>query len=233
MLRKKCQQTLYYIKTKSFIIKKNGDSMSYLICEECGKYYELNEGKSSFNYDKCDCGGKLTYTDSLKELGKFKPKNENPENCSNCGVKKDEDAVVCSNCGYEFGQNKKLENNRGVSWVGVAIGFGFLMTTTSLAVFAIFGTNIPQKPEDIPTKVITAFGIIAVVVSVLSGLISSYIGGSVNFKNGMINGGLVGVILGLVVGISSGGIAILGAIAVFGSLSVLGGIFGTLLKRRL
>lgn len=208
--------------------------MSYLICDKCGKYYELNEGKSSFNYDKCECGGKLTYTDSLNEFKNIKPHYDYPEiNCPNCGVKKDEKSLECSNCGHKFGEIKIPKNNRGISWLGVAVGFGFLMTTTLLAVLAIFGTNIPERAEDIPTKVLMAFGIIAMVVSVISGLISSYIGGSVNLKNGMINGGLVGVILGLVVGISSGSIAFLGVIAVFGSLSVLGGIFGTLLKRRL
>ena len=66
-----------------------------------------------------------------------------------------------------------------------------------------------------------------------TGLISSYIGDSINFKNGIINGGLVGIILGLLVGATSGSIAFLGVIAVFGSLSVLGGIFGTILKRRI
>lgn len=208
--------------------------MSYLVCEECGKYYQLDEGKSSFSYDKCECGGKLTYTDSLKGFKNSITPVENSEiNCPNCGVKLLTGSTECPNCGYRLSKIKNLKYNRGVSWLGVAVGFGFLMITTLMAVFAIFGTNLPQKPDDIPTKVLMAFGIIAMVVAVISGLISSYIGGSVKFKNGMINGGLVGVILGLVVGISSGSIAFLGVIAVFGSLSVLGGIFGTLLKRRL
>ena len=40
--------------------------MTYLICEKCGHKYPLEEGKSSFNYQNCHCGGKLKYY-SLKE----------------------------------------------------------------------------------------------------------------------------------------------------------------------
>jgi hypothetical protein len=123
--------------------------------------------------------------------------------------------------------------NQGISWLGVAVGFGFLMMATLFSVLAIFGTNIPQKAEDIPYNLLMAFGIITMSVAIISGLISSFIGGSIKFKNGIINGGLVGLLLGLLVGATSGNIAFIGVIAVFGSLSVLGGIVGTFLKRKL
>ena len=35
--------------------------MSYLICEKCGGYYELQEGESIEDFDSCQCGGKLGY----------------------------------------------------------------------------------------------------------------------------------------------------------------------------
>ena len=212
--------------------------MSYLICEECGKYYELDEGKSSFSYEKCQCGGKLTYTDKLNGKSSNVPFQNSKITCSSCGVKNPEGSNVCYSCGNLLGaETRKNKKNlgKGISWMGIAIGFGFLMISTLLSVLAIFGTNfpIPQKPEDIPYNLLMAFGIIAMIIAVISGLISSYIGGSIKFKNGMLNGGLVGVILGVVVGITGGSIAFLGVILVFGSLSVLGGIFGTYLKRRL
>ncbi len=47
--------------------------MSYLVCEKCGNYYQLDEGKSSFNFDKCECGGKLKYSQSIKEDHHIKP----------------------------------------------------------------------------------------------------------------------------------------------------------------
>ncbi len=212
--------------------------MSYLICDECGKYYDLNEGKSSFNYEKCSCGGKLTYIDTLRGMeNDYAPTNDSKITCTECGEENIKDSTKCSKCGNEFTREPTKEYNQNIkgsiSWLGVAAGFGFLLTGTLMGVLAIFGTNIPQKVEDIPYNLLIAFGIISMFMAIISGLISSYIGGSLKFKNGIVNGGLVGVILGIVVGVTSGSLAFLGVIAIFGSLSVLGGIFGTFLKRKL
>ena len=49
--------------------------MSYMICEKCHRHYPLDEGKSSFNYEKCECGGKLRYSSSLEENPNIKPVN--------------------------------------------------------------------------------------------------------------------------------------------------------------
>jgi len=209
--------------------------MSYLVCEECDKFYELEEGKSSFSYEKCSCGGKLIYTNTLNGINKF-PTNNSKLVCSNCKTVNPKGSKLCYNCGNEFTDESSTNNksiNQGISWLGVAVGFGFLMVATLFSVLAIFGTDIPQKAEDIPFNLLMAFGIITMTIAIISGLISSFIGGSLNFKNGIINGGLVGLLLGLLVGATSGNIAFIGVIAVFGSLSVLGGIFGTLLKRKL
>ena len=211
--------------------------MSYLVCEECGKSYKLDEGKSSFSYEKCECGGKLTYTDNLNGIkNNYKPLNNSRISCTNCGAENNGTSSKCFNCGHEFAETAKNVNkplNGGISWFGVAIGFGFLLIGTLLGVLAIFGTNIPQNVEDIQYNLLMAFGTISMVIAIISGLISSYIGGSIRIKNGIINGGLVGVILGLVVGATSGSLAFLGVIAIFGSLTILGGVFGTLLKRRM
>lgn len=211
--------------------------MSYLVCEECGKFYELNEGKSSFSYEKCSCGGKLTYTDTLNGINNFSSFNNSKMICSNCETINPKGSKLCYSCGKEFtDKSSTISNkpmNQSISWLGVAMGFGFLMVATLFSVLAIFGTNIPQKADDIPYNLLMAFGIITMLIAIISGLISSFIGGSLNYKNGIINGGLVGLLLGLLVGATSGNIAFLGVVAVFGSLSVLGGIFGTLLKRKL
>lgn len=40
--------------------------MGYLICEDCGGYYELQEGESPDDFEKtCECGGKLKYVENL------------------------------------------------------------------------------------------------------------------------------------------------------------------------
>jgi len=42
--------------------------MGYLICEKCEGFYELKEGESPEDFsDKCECGGKLEYVDTIKE----------------------------------------------------------------------------------------------------------------------------------------------------------------------
>lgn len=39
--------------------------MPYLICENCGGYYHLDDDEDPKNYDKCQCGGKLVYSENL------------------------------------------------------------------------------------------------------------------------------------------------------------------------
>jgi hypothetical protein len=215
--------------------------MSYLVCEVCGKYYELEEGKSSFSYDKCECGGRLSYNDSLKITKNHPPLiNNSKKQCTHCGGENPPGSTMCYKCGNEFGVltqdvniKKQLKDDKnGISWSGIALGFGFLIISIFMSILALFGTNIPQKPEDIPYNFLIAFGIISIFITIVSGLISSHIGGSSDYKYGIINGGLVGVILGLFLGVASGSILFLVSLAFFGILAVLGGIFGTFLIRR-
>ncbi|WP_424353783.1 hypothetical protein [Methanobacterium sp. MBAC-LM] len=35
--------------------------MGYLVCKDCGNYYELQPGETANDYDRCRCGGKLIY----------------------------------------------------------------------------------------------------------------------------------------------------------------------------
>ncbi|MCE7700221.1 MAG: hypothetical protein K8E24_015790 [Methanobacterium paludis] len=48
--------------------------MGYLICDNCGGYYELQEGELPGDFsNKCECGGNLKYTESMDAL---KPQNK-------------------------------------------------------------------------------------------------------------------------------------------------------------
>lgn len=42
--------------------------MGYLICEDCGGYYELQNGESPKDFDACHCGGKLKYYNKLNDF---------------------------------------------------------------------------------------------------------------------------------------------------------------------
>lgn len=51
--------------------------MPYLVCEECGKYYQLQEGESPEDFLlNCDCGGRLRVVESLDESGSYKTHEE-------------------------------------------------------------------------------------------------------------------------------------------------------------
>ncbi|MTK63083.1 MAG: zinc ribbon domain-containing protein [Methanobacterium sp.] len=205
--------------------------MSYLVCEQCGKYYELEEGKTSYSYDKCECGGKLSYRNSLDRTATVIEPAVSKNKCEKCGAEIPPNTGICKNCGNP-GDHLGVEQTSGLSLVGVAVGFGFLLLTTLVAVFALFGNNIPLKPDDIPYRILIIFGVIATIISIVSGLIASYIGGSTKFTDGIVNGGLVGVVLGVLVALTSGSVASIGVLVVFSFLSGMGGLVGTALKRR-
>ncbi|MDD3985254.1 MAG: YrzE family protein [Methanobacterium sp.] len=208
--------------------------MSYLICEKCENYYELNEGKSSFSYENCECGGKLNYSPKLNISGKiYSPSANQKIVCQSCGAVNLENFVECSSCGGKFINISKNSQNININIRGIAVGIGFLTFALILSILALFGTNIPQKAEGIPHNLLIAFGILTICITVISGLISSYMSGSDNFKNGIINGGLVGIILGIMVGITSESMSTIYIIVILSSLSVIGGIIGTYLRVKL
>lgn len=98
--------------------------MSYVICEKCSGYYELEEGESPKDFDRCQCGGNLEYFEHVNEVSKVDlgvndSKNakddaedsikeesltdeELPEKlrliCPNC-LQKELDKIYCSKCG--------------------------------------------------------------------------------------------------------------------------------------
>ncbi|MDP3034073.1 MAG: hypothetical protein Q8M97_03035 [Methanobacteriaceae archaeon] len=50
--------------------------MSYLICEDCEGYYELQNGESADDFDTCQCGGHLEYLDSINDSTPQKSKSD-------------------------------------------------------------------------------------------------------------------------------------------------------------
>ncbi len=42
--------------------------MTYLICDKCNGYYELQPGESADDFDYCQCGGNLIHADDIRPL---------------------------------------------------------------------------------------------------------------------------------------------------------------------
>lgn len=89
----------------------SSDNMSYMIRNQCGKHYAIEEGKNSFNFERCDCGGKLEYSPISKE---------DP-------VKK-----------Y---QHPPTRHSSRIKWKGVLIGLLFLFLSLVISVIILFGNN--------------------------------------------------------------------------------------------
>ncbi|AEG17715.1 hypothetical protein MSWAN_0680 [Methanobacterium paludis] len=156
--------------------------VSYLVCEKCGKYYELNEGKASFDFTKCEeCGGRLRYAESLNEISAVKPLSEKPpvlgplkKKCHNCGNENPNGAIFCLECGEELNvvnssstaenynsqrTGNTNENVNGVSLIGICFGFGFLILSMLFGFLALFGSklvgvNISQNPSEISNNLL-------------------------------------------------------------------------------
>jgi Na+/melibiose symporter-like transporter len=175
--------------------------MSYMICNKCGKHYPLEEGKTSFNFERCDCGGQLEYSHDSKQ----KPMKKYQKTPTNLFPK--------------------------IKWKGILVGLLFLFVCLILSVAGFFGTNIPSDPTQISSQFLIYFTIITVIFTIVSGAISAYISGSNTYVVGAINGGMVGVILGLILGLVGGLMVFISGIIIFGSLSLLGGIIGILPRK--
>ena len=195
--------------------------MGYVICEKCGGYYEIQEGESFTDFDACQCGGRLTYVDSI---------NENIEDeqkvlyCLNCG-NYDNEGVYCSKCGGKliFIKNGNVINNvrpsneielvkqvlsaetddnlqnkpkslfERISWTGILAGVGFLLISIILIGTIIKKTLSNGGDMNIIGTALTAI-VISFVILIISGFLAAYISKSRDYVDGAINGFIIGLI---------------------------------------
>lgn len=168
----------------------NGEDMSYLVCESCGKHYELEEGISSFSHEKCECGGRLRYSDGMVLNSNNSPSvNRSNSECPNCGSINPNNPPVCAVCGTKL-RDMPVKNRspNKISILGVGAGLGFLMISAIFDVLVIFGKNIPQQANNIPHNLLIEFGALFLCLTIFSGLISSYISSNTSYNNGLIKG---------------------------------------------
>lgn len=76
-----------------------GGFMGYLVCDSCGGYYELQQGESEDDFDKCQCGGQLSLKDRISNDSEIK---EEPSLiCPHC-FEKYASGIFCAKCGSDL-----------------------------------------------------------------------------------------------------------------------------------
>lgn len=78
--------------------------MSYLVCNKCGGYYELQKGENpDKSTDQCGCGGSLKYVQNLDDhvVNELDPMDW-MNICPKCGEENKVDTNFCLNCGYDL-----------------------------------------------------------------------------------------------------------------------------------
>ncbi len=93
----------------------------YLVCEECSGYYKLQPGEVPKDFiDKCECGGKLKYLETLESSNKNIEKITATTSCPHCGTENPKDAKICKSCKRlltEIKWNKPSNKQRPVSGI--------------------------------------------------------------------------------------------------------------------
>lgn len=129
--------------------------MGYLICDQCGGYYELKEGESPEDFEiNCECGGILKTINNLEEYYDNKSNmtlegsNSLKDNlkdknsfCQQCGSENPDYANFCQECGNEINN----DNNHDLPQVKFADKNSFNSTKLKDQVqLSIFGWNGAQ-----------------------------------------------------------------------------------------
>lgn len=200
--------------------------MGYLICEKCKGYYALQDGESAKDFESCECGGKLIYSEFLKDTNKNVEHLETPNICASCGKENLAESKFCENCGLPLkavqiddtsddpkSQNNGLKSKKFSNIIlrVIAVAFGSLI----MLIPYILSSNEALS---------TDFIYISLMLWLIGGFASALIYGG-KIRSGALNGFLSALVSGLIIMVVYGGdIAVITLIpAIF---SVIGGVIG-------
>lgn len=93
----------------------------YLVCDNCGGYYQLQEGESPDDFTSCECGGKLTYSQKTEYI------DENFIECPNCGVEQNKGASFCKKCGNSLTKKNINTHSKGKQKIVLIIAIVILI----------------------------------------------------------------------------------------------------------
>jgi RNA polymerase subunit RPABC4/transcription elongation factor Spt4 len=112
--------------------------MSYLVCDQCGGYYELQPGEYPRDFKHtCECGGNLKYTRKL----------DNQINCPNCRKVIDKNSEICPACGFKLTKSPvTIEKNNSesiVSRIGKSILISIFIISPAICLQAYICFTVP------------------------------------------------------------------------------------------
>jgi len=190
--------------------------MPYIICENCGGYYELEEGESIEDFESCHCGGTLSYVESIQ---KAINKRKNSIECRICGHIQEKKSVKCSKCGnllrrntnyrshdysHVIEQSKEKNIIDRIEWWGIASGIIFLIVAQVFSSIFLFGGLFRLATHNAGANEVSAFFsgsmLVSFVIMILSGFVAVATIKTRDYVTGMINGGFVGAFVGLLAG---------------------------------
>ncbi len=233
--------------------------MRYIICDDCGGYYKLEDGESLEDFDACQCGGNLHYAQSFREI--IKNRDVPKILCVHCGAENKESAITCSNCGEKLRkinrrvsdvQVKKPHKSQvklmdRISFLGVFAGIVFLVIATIIAVLGLAGSIVSSNGVDI-LRSMGGYLLVMIFVIIASGFISGYISGAIDYVDGLLNGAMVGLalavlsalftmIMGMTInvamGLVAGLITLVAYLFIYGSLTAFGGVISVWLRNNM
>jgi hypothetical protein len=191
--------------------------LPYVTCEKCGGYYELQKGESITDFEKCECGGNLKFTNSInesnekpiqenlkaKKIVKSAVEKQNVEQkrfCPNCGFDNKINAKFCKKCGKEFKKGFADRFNNAINLLAVFIGLGISVLVLILGSF-LYGGIVAKGAIDL----ITYVGLVLVTMVFLGSIVTGIIGCR-DFYDGAANGVFLSlialIIIGFVVGVA-------------------------------
>jgi hypothetical protein len=81
--------------------------LGYLKCEKCGGYYELQDGESPADFESCECGGILKYTENVDNINSQLKETPITLTCPLCGTENPEIAEFCASCGNDVSKENE------------------------------------------------------------------------------------------------------------------------------
>lgn len=163
--------------------------MGYLVCNKCGGTYELQEGESADDFDKCECGGKLNYKESIVSTP-VSPKEKNIINCPKCGHENLNNVKFCGSCGENLIKEKTNFKSLFKTLNFDIILIGSLLTILLLILSKILLFDIVTGQEPVTNNEKSAYTLIYFIIIMMGSFIPGILK-KIDYKIAALHGAII------------------------------------------